>query len=225
MLRFGLRFLTLALLAGVALAHLSAQNVVHQVGNWFLRGKVTAITPASITIAPHIGGPPETVPLASGWTVGYVVPADESILAPGHVVNIVEVDWKDETPRALYVDYFPLLPTPAAPPPTGGMAGVVTKGRNWAQLPGKDEFGAWGALGKVISVDKTPAGLLVVTDLAEGPHTSLVPPGIPLVQMQAGMQDMVKVDTNAHVLLRKGPDGKPVSNRILIAANNGIPPM
>ncbi len=180
MLRFGLRFLTLALLAGVALAHLSAQNVVHQVGNWFLRGKVTAITPASITIAPHIGGPPETVPLASGWTVGYVVPADESILAPGHVVNIVEVDWKDETPRALYVDYFPLL-------------------------PGK--------------------GLLVVTDLAEGPHTSLVPPGIPLVQMQAGMQDMVKVDTNAHVLLRKGPDGKPVSNRILIAANNGIPPM
>jgi hypothetical protein len=115
------------------------------------------------------------------------------------------------------------MPTP--PPPSGGAAGVVTKGRNWAQMPGRDEFGAWGALGTVTSVQKTADGTLVVTALSEGSHTSLVPPGIPLVRMDAGDQSMIKVGVNAHVLLRKGPDGKPVSARILVGANGTIPPM
>jgi hypothetical protein len=211
----------LVLLASIAV---SGQNGVHNVGGYFLRGKVMAIQPDQVTIAPHHGGPAETVPLRTGWTVGVITPVDDSVLTVGLVVNIVEVDWKDEIPRALYVDTFPRrAPTP--PPSSGGTAGVVTKGRNWAQMPGRDEFGAWGALGKVLSVQKTADGILVVTELSEGPHTSLVPPGTPIVRNEPGDQSMVKAGMNAHVLLRKGPDGKPVSARILIGATGGIPPM
>ncbi len=203
----------------------SAQNGVHNVGAWFIRGKVTAISPTSVTLALQNGGAPETIPLRSGWTVGVITPSDESVLAPGHVVNIVEVDWKGDTPRALYVDYFVGRNPPPMPPSSGGPDGVVTKGRNWAQLPGKDEFGAWGALGKVLSVNKAPGGLLVVTELSEGPHTSFVPDGVRKVRNEPGQQSMVTTGVNANVLMRRDTDGKPIGTRILIGANGSAPPM
>jgi hypothetical protein len=231
-------FLSRACLIALALVAVtvtaSAQNGVHNVGTYFLRGKLVAISGGQITVAPHSGGAPVTVPIREGWTVGVISPADESVLAVGRRLNIVELDMKSissDLPRALYVDHFVGRDMPPATAPfpepgkgPGGAAGVITKGRNWAQMPGRDEFGAWGALGRVNKVEKVAGGYLVVTELSEGLHTSFVPTGTRIVHNTPGQQSDVKVGDNVHVLLTK-EDGKEVARRILVGANGTIPPM
>src|SRR5688572_12771499 len=190
----------LVIVAGSVTA--SAQNGVHTIGSYFLRGKLTALSGGQITVAPHAGGAPVTLPIRNDWTVGIISPADESVLAVGRRLNIVELDVKSisgDLPRALYVDHFVGrdMPPVTAPFPEpgkgpGGAAGLVTKGRNWAQMPGRDEFGAWGALGRVHSVEKTAGGYLVVTELSEGLHTSFVPTGTRIVHNTPGQQSDVK---------------------------------
>lgn len=213
----------------------AAQNGVHNLGSYFLRGRLVAITGGQITVAPHAGGAPITVPIRENWTVGLITPADDSVLAVGNSLNIVELDIKsisnDDLPRALYVDHFVgrNIPPAAVPFPEpgkgpGGAAGLITKGRNWAQMPGKDEFGAWGALGRVHSVEKIAGGYLVVTELSEGLHTSFVPTGTPTVNNTPGRQEDAKPGDNVHVLLVK-QDGKDVARRVLVGKNGVIPPM
>jgi len=210
-----------------------AQNGVHNVGSYFLRGKLVALAQGQITVAPHSGGTGVTLPIRQDWTVGVITPADESAIAVGQRVNIVELDMKSissDLPRALYVDHFVgrEMPPAAGPFPEpgkgpGGAAGIITKGRNWAQMPGKDEFGAWGALGRVNKVEKVAGGYLVVTELSEGLHTSFVPTGTKIVHNTPGQQSDVKVGDNVHVLLTK-EDGKEVARRILVGKGT-IPPM
>jgi hypothetical protein len=222
----------LAVLSSVAV--LSAQNGVHNVGSYFLRGKLVALANGEITVAPHTGGARVTVPIRENWTVGLITPAADTILAVGNSLNIVELDVKSITgdlPRALYVDHFVGRDPEAAKPPfpepgmgPGGAAGVITRGRNWAQMPGKDEFGAWGALGRVNSVEKVAGGHLVVTELSEGLHTSFVPAGVPMVHNTPGQQSDVKVGDNVHVLLIR-ENGKEVARRILVGKGSVIPPM
>ena len=212
----------------------SAQNGVHNLGSYFLRGKLVSLAGGQLTVAPHGGGANVTVPIQAAWTVGLITPADESILAVGNSLNVVELDVKSisgDLPRALYVDHFVgRKPDPAASPfpepgkGPGGTAGLITKGRNWAQMPGRDEFGAWGALGRVHSVQKTAGGHLVVTELSEGLHTSFVPAGIPMVHNTPGQQSDVAVGDNVHVLLVR-ESGKEVARRILSGKNGVIPPM
>lgn len=223
---------TLMVVAGAFSA--SAQNGVHNVGSYFLRGKLTAMSQGQITVAPHSGGAQVTLPIREGWTVGVITPADDSVLAVGQRLNIVELDMKSissDLPRALYVDHFVgrEMPPAAGPFPEpgkgpSGAAGVITKGRNWAQMPGRDEFGAWGALGRVNKVEKVAGGHLVVTELSEGLHTSFVPTGTNIVHNTPGQQSDVKVGDNVHVLLTK-EDGKEVARRILVGKSGAIPPM
>jgi hypothetical protein len=144
----------------------------------------------------------------------------------GNIVNIVEVDQPDGVSYALFVDYLvsrnqpPGAPTdPNIPPST------VAEGRAWSQLPGSDQFGAWGTLGKIISVEKTPKGMLIVQQLPEGPHRSLVSSDTVMVRNDRSPQSVVKIGENVAVILRKGPDGKPTANRILVGGKGTIPPM
>lgn len=212
----------LAILVILAPAIVFGQNPVGQTGGYFLRGRVMAIQPDQITVAPHSGGAPLTVPLVKGWTVTLISPADDSIVAIGNIVNIVEVDEADGISRALFVDY---LATRNARPGATTTAPAVTGGRAWSQLPGRDEFGAWGTIGRITRVEKTPKGLLVVTEIPDGAHTSLVPPGTVMVRNDPQDQSRVRVGENVAVILNKGADGKPVARRVLVGANGTIPPM
>lgn len=225
------RVATVVIVASAFTAY--AQNGVHNVGSYFLRGKLVSLSQGQVTVAPHSGGAPVTLPIREGWTVGVITPADDSVLAVGQRLNIVELDMKSissDLPRALYIDHFVgrEMPPAAGPFPEpgkgpGGAAGLITKGRNWAQMPGRDEFGAWGALGRVNKVEKVAGGYLVVTELSEGLHTSFVPTGTTIVHNTPGQQSDVKIGDNVHVLLTK-EDGKEVARRILVGKGT-IPPM
>lgn len=207
-------------------AMLLGQNATGQTGSYFLRGKVTAIQSDQVTVAPRSGGTPVTVPLVKGWTATVINPADERIVKVGNIVNIVEVDQPDGVSHALFVDY---LASRNAPPGTSFDSDIppstVPEGRAWSQLPGSDQFGAWGTLGKIISVEKTANGMVVVTQLPEGLHKSLVSSETVMVRNDRSPQSVVKVGENVAVILRKGPEGKPMANRILVGGKGTIPPM
>src|SRR5205085_7168802 len=196
--------LTTVLLSMSALAF--AQNPTGQTGAYFLRGRVTGIQENQISVTPYSGGAPVTVPLATGWTATVINPADDSIVAVGNTVNIVEVDQPDGVSWALFVDY--LASRNGAALPAGVPQSTVAMGRAWSQIPGKDQFGAWGTLGTIVAVEPTDRGLLVSTKIPEGVRKTIVPPGTVMVRNDRSAQSVVKVGENVAVILRKGAGGK-----------------
>ena len=205
-----------ALVATVALAPLvSGQNITGQTGSYFLRGKVAVIQADQITVVPHTGGVPVSAPLVAGWTAAYINPADERIVAVGNLVNIVETDQPDGISWALHVDLLAARDTPSA----------IPQGRTWSQIPGRDEFGAWGTLGRIASVEKNERGLLVEIAWPEGRHRQIIPPGTPMVVNEPGDASIVKPGENVAVILQKGPDGKPFARRVLVGSKGTVPPM
>ena len=204
-------------------AFAAAQNPTGQTGGYFLRGKVTAFDGHQITVTPYMGGAPVTVPLLEGWTATVINPADKSIVAVGNTVNIVEVDQPDGVSWALFVDY--LASRNGAALPAGVPQSTTAKGRSWSQVPGKDQFGAWGTLGTIVGVEQTDRGLLVKTEIPEGVRKTIVSPETVFVRNDRSPQSVVKVGENVAVILHKGADGKPTANRVLVGGKGTIPPM
>jgi hypothetical protein len=176
-------------------------------GPTIVRGTVTAMTAASLTVKTDKG--PQTVGLTPTWTVAMTKPVAIDAIQPGSFIGTSEMPNPDGTSgKSLEVHVFP----------PGVKMGEGHYG--WDLKPGSMMTN--GTVGTVVAGKKGSRELDV--DYSYGKRHITVPANVPVVQIGMGKRDMVKVGTPVFMVVGKTPNGM-VANSVSVGENGAKPPM
>ena len=196
-----------ALSAVLALSAFSATAAFAQ-GPTIVRGKVTAMTDTSLTVATTKG--PAEVALTPTWTVAVTKPVAIDAIQPGSFIGTSEMPSKDgSTGTSLEVHVFP----------PGVKMGEGHYG--WDLQPGSMMTN--GTVGTVVGGTAGSREL----DVAYGTNKRhiTVPANVPVVQISGGNREMVKVGTPVFMVVSKTPEGGLRAGSVSVGENGAAPPM
>lgn len=172
-----------------------------------VRGTVTAMTPASLTLKTDKG--PQVVALAPTWTLAVLKQVAIDAIQPGSFIGTTEMPSKDgSTGKSLEVHVFP----------PGVKRGEGHYG--WDLKPGSMMTN--GTVGTVVAGKKGSRDLDV--NYSYGQRHITVPANVPVVQITPGTREMLKVGAPVFMLVSKTPTGL-TSNSVSIGENGAKPPM
>ncbi len=193
-----------AIVAGLALA-LVAGNAVAQVPPR-TRGVVTAINGDTVTLRSHAG--PITLKLAAD--TGYVGARKASLDAvkAGRFIGTAAVPQPDGTLKALEVTVFP-----------ESMRGSGEGNYGWDL--GKGSSMTNGTIGSVIGT----SGRTMTVDYKGGQKKMMVPDDAPVVDLEPGARDLLKVGAHVVSFGPKDADGAVEAKRIIVGEDGAVPPM
>jgi hypothetical protein len=192
---------SLAAAATVALAQTPAAPTV-------VRGKVAAITPASLTVKPD-KGPAQVVNLTPSWSVAVMKPVAIDAIQPGSFIGTSEMPKKDGTGKSLEVHVFP----PGVKMGEGHYGWDLKKGSMMTN----------GTVGKVVTGKKGSRELDVA--YSYGTRHIVVPANVPVVQIVPGTRELVKMGTPVFMVVQKRPDGSLMAGSVSVGENGAKPPM
>ncbi|MBV8594427.1 MAG: hypothetical protein JOZ27_09030 [Caulobacteraceae bacterium] len=194
----------LALVAGLAAA---AGAATAQAPRRILRGEVVALATDSMSVRTKVG---ETVivALAPHWNVAVLKPVAVDAIQPGSFIGTSEAPQADGTGRSLEVHVFP----------PGVKMGA-------GHYPWDLESGAMMTNGDVGAVTATPGGRALEVSYPGGSRRIVVPPGVPVVQITFGAEDLVHVGSRVFLIAQPAPGGGLVANAVSIGENGAAPPM
>lgn len=188
--------LTLALVAGSASAQVPPRT----------RGVITAINGNTVTLRSHAG--PATLKIGAG--TGYVGAKAASLAAvkPGRFIGTAAVPQPDGTLKALEVTVFP-----------ESMRGAGEGNYGWDLGPGSSMTN--GTIGSVVGA----SGRTMTVDYKGGQKKLMVPDDVPVVDLEPGSKDLLKVGAHVVTFGPKGADGTVDAKRIIIGEDGAVPPM
>jgi hypothetical protein len=193
----------LALSATAALA----QPAATAPGPTIVRGTVTAMTAASLTVKTDKG--PQTVGLTPTWTVAMTKPVAIDAIQPGSFIGTSEMPNPDgASGKSLEVHVFP----------PGVKMGEGHYG--WDLKPGSMMTN--GTVGKVVAGKKGSRELDV--SYPTGTRHLTVPAKVPVVQIGPGTREMVKIGVPIFMVVAKTPSGM-MTNSVSVGENGAKPPM
>lgn len=171
------------------------------------RGTIQSLHGDQLTLKTE-DGRIETIHLAPKWTVSVLKPVDVSAIRPGSFIGTAEMPQKGNTGRSLEVHVFP----PGVKAGEGHYPWDLRKGSMMTN----------GTVGRVTAGAK---GRELLVSYPNGERKIVVPPGIPIVQMENGDRGEVKPGIAAFLLVGKAPDGTLAAGFISIGVNGARPPM
>jgi hypothetical protein len=171
------------------------------------RGTIESLQNDKLTLKTD-DGKIQTISLAPNWTVSVLKPVDVSAIQPGSFIGTAEMPQKGNTGRSLEVHVFP----PGSKPGEGHYPWDLRKGSMMTN----------GTVGKVTEGAK---GRELLVSYPNGERKIVVPPGIPIVQVENGDRSQIKPGIPAFLLVGKAPDGTPAAGFISIGVNGSKPPM
>ncbi|HEY8004972.1 MAG TPA: hypothetical protein VIE16_12130 [Phenylobacterium sp.] len=172
-----------------------------------VRGKVTAMTDASLTVKTDKG--PEVVGLTPSWTVAVMKPVAIDAIQPGSFIGTSEMPNKDGTSgKSLEVHVFP----------PGVKMGEGHYG--WDLKPGSMMTN--GTVGEVVAGKRGSRELDV--SYSYGKRHITVPANVPVVQIGPGKREMVKVGTPVFMVVQKTANGM-MAGSVSVGENGAKPPM
>jgi hypothetical protein len=172
-------------------------------------------------------GKTERVALAPGAQVAQVEDADPAAIAQGAFVGTTAVPQPDGTLRALEVHVFPEAMRGAGEghrpwdlAPRSSMTNATVSGLKAA--PG----GKSSMTNATVSGLKSAGGTRTLTlTYPGGQQTVVVPPKIPIVQLEPGDRSELVVGAHVIAFAAPGPDGKLVAQRLTVGKGGVVPPM
>ena len=173
-----------------------------------VRGKVTAMTPASLTVKPD-KGPAQVVALTPSWSVAVMKPVAIDAIQAGSFIGTSEMPKKDGTGRSLEVHVFP----PGVKMGEGHYGWDLKKGSMMTN----------GTVGKVVAGKRGSRELDVA--YSYGTRHIVVPANVPVVQIVPGTREMVKMGTPVFMVVQKRPDGSLMAGSVSVGENGAKPPM
>ena len=188
-------------LAGSAAAQAPAAPTV-------VRGKVTAMTPTSLTVKPD-KGPAQVVALTPAWSVAVMKPVQPDAIQPGSFIGTAEMPQKDGTGKSLEVHVFP----PGVKMGVGHYGWDLKKGSMMTN----------GTVGTVVAGKKGSRQLEV--NYSYGKRTITVPAKVPIVQITPGARSQVKPGVPVFLVVNKRPDGTMMAGGVSVGENGAKPPM
>ena len=184
-----------------------AQTAATPPGPAIVRGTVTAMTAASLTVKTDKG--PQTVGLTPTWTVAMTKPVAIDAIQPGSFIGTSEMPNRDGTSgKSLEVHVFP----------PGVKMGEGHYG--WDLKPGSMMTN--GTVGKVVAGKKGSRELDV--SYPTGTRHLTVPAKVPVVQIGPGAREMVKLGVPVFMVVAKTPNGL-MTNSVSVGENGAKPPM
>lgn len=172
-----------------------------------VRGTITEITAQSITLTKKDGSS-ATLALMPGWIVNVMKPISIDAIQPGSFIGTAEMPQEDGTGRSLEVHVFP--------------PGVkVGEGHYSWDL----KEGSMMTNGTVGEVTTTPDGRKITVSYPGGTRTLTVPADVPIVEINNGTADQLKVGIPAFVIGFPTPDGKSATAAVAIGVDGAAPPM
>lgn len=198
---------TLAALAFTATAAVAQPPAATPPAPTVVRGTVTAMAPASLTLKTDKG--PQVVTLAPTWTVAVMKPVAIDAIQAGSFIGTAEMPSKDgSTGKSLEVHVFP----------PGVKMGEGHYG--WDLKPGSMMTN--GTVGTVVAGKKGSRELDV--SYSYGQRHITVPANVPVVQITPGTREMLKVGAPVFMVVGKTPTGL-TANSVSIGENGAKPPM
>jgi hypothetical protein len=173
-----------------------------------VRGKVTAMTPASLTVKPD-KGPAQVVALTPSWSVAVMKPVAIDAIQSGSFIGTAEMPRKDGTGKSLEVHVFP----PGVKMGEGHYGWDLKKGSMMTN----------GTVGKVVAGKRGSRELDVA--YSYGTRHIVVPANVPVVQIVPGTREMVKMGTPVFMVVQKRPDGSLMAGSVSVGENGAKPPM
>ena len=171
-----------------------------------VRGTVTALTSASLTLKTDKG--PQVVALAPTWTLAVLKPVAIDAIQAGSFIGTAEMPKADGTGVSLEVHVFP----------PGVKMGEGHYG--WDLKPGS--MMTSGTVGTVVAGKKGSRELDV--SYSYGQRHITVPASVPVVQITPGTREMLKVGAPVFMVVGKTPTGL-TANSVSIGENGAKPPM
>jgi hypothetical protein len=171
-----------------------------------VRGKVTAMTPASLTVKPD-KGPAQVVALTPSWSVAVMKPVAIDAIQAGSFIGTSEMPKKDGTGRSLEVHVFP----PGVKMGEGHYGWDLKKGSMMTN----------GTVGKVVAGKKGSRQLEV--SYSYGKRTITVPQNVPIVQITGGTRAQVKPGIPVFMVVQKGAGGQLTAGSVSIGENGAKP--
>lgn len=170
------------------------------------RGVITAINGDTVTLRSHAG--PATLKI--GADTGYVGAKKASLAAvkPGRFIGTAAVPQPDGTLKALEVTVFP-----------ESMRGAGEGNYGWDLGQGSSMTN--GTIGSVVGA----SGRTMTVDYKGGQKKLTVPDDVPVVDLEPGSKDLLKVGAHVVTFGPKGADGTVDAKRIIIGEDGAVPPM
>ena len=195
--------------AALAALMLSATAVLAQppaAGPTVVRGTVTAMTDASLTVKTDKG--PQVVGLAPSWSVSVTKAVAIDAIQPGSFIGTTEMPKAEGQGESLEVHVFP----------PGVKMGEGHYG--WDLKPGSMMTN--GTVGTVVTGKKGSRELDV--SYSYGQRHITVPANVPVVQIGPGKRDMVKVGVPVFMVVQKTANGM-MAGAVSVGENGAKPPM
>ena len=195
-----------------------------------VRGDVVAVRADALDVRSRTGET-LTLELAPNASVALVEKASLDSIGSGAFVGTTAVPEKDGTLRAVEVHVFPasMRGTGEGHRPWDLQPGSTMTNATVAQVEGgRAEAGGTGSTmtnATVAGVEKGGGGRKLLLRYSGGEKTILVPPGTPVVALEAA--DRSKLVPGAHVfaIATRRPDGKLVAQRLSVGKDGVVPPM
>jgi hypothetical protein len=174
-----------------------------------LRGVVTQIDAARITVRPK-AGKPVTVDLTPDWTVQVTKPIAVTEIKEGSFIGTSEIPQADGSGKSLEVHVFP----PGVKIGEGHYAWNLRKGSMMTN----------GTVGKVTVGAK---GRELQVSYPTGQRKIVVPPKVPVVQITGGTRPLVKAGVPVFLLAfpKPGGAGGLITGAVAVGEKGSAPPM
>ena len=200
-----IRISTVAAIATVVAGAASAQTPA---APSVVRGVVTAMDAASVTVKPSKGAATK-VGLTPNWTVAVMKPVTLDAIKPGSFIGTAEMPKKDGTGRSLEVHVFP----PGVKMGEGHYGWDLKKGSMMTN----------GTVGTVVAGKKGSRQLEV--SYSYGKRMITVPANVPIVQIAGGTRAMVKPGVPVFMVVQKAPTGQLMAGSVSVGENGAKPAM
>lgn len=171
-----------------------------------MRGTVESLRNDTLTLKTEHGT--QVIKLVPRWAVSVLKPVPVSAIKPGSFIGTAEMPGRGNTGRSLEVHVFP----------PGVKAGA-------GHYPWDLRKGSMMTNGTVGQVTRIGRGREMTVSYPNGERKIVVPPGIPIVQIENGSRSQVRPGIPVFLLVGKRPDGTLTAGFISIGEHGSRPPM
>ena len=172
----------------------------------FIRGTVTAVTPASLNLTSR-DGKKLTVGLTKDWTVSVTKPVTVAEILPGSFIGTAEMPQANGSGRSLEVHVFP----PGVKLGEGHYGWDLKRGSMMTN----------GTVGKVVA---SKSGSAFDVSYSTGVRHIVVPPKTPIVQIVPSSRDLIKPGVKVFMAAFPAAGGL-ITNSVAVGENGKAPPM
>ncbi len=222
--------LALAGLAAVAAAQQPPSPAGPAAKEEHVRGTVAGVQGDTVSVT-GADGRAQTLRLAERTRVSVATKGDLNAIQKNGYVGVTAVDEPDGTLRALEVHVFPESARGAGEghrpwdlKPGSSMTNAMVSGVEAAKS-GKAKGGSTMTNATVSGVEGAAGGKKLELTYKDGKKTVVVPPGVPVVQLEAADRSAIQPGQHVFAAGARQPDGSVAVDRMVVGKGGVIPPM